>query len=62
MVRPRAPYIAVSCDRQYRPPAGNRAGLGFPYGTRAPGQPRGLPGLELTGFGELDFDPQLDLG
>src|SRR5713226_3556134 len=29
-VGPRAPYIAASCDRQYRPGAGNAAVRGFP--------------------------------
>jgi hypothetical protein len=59
MVRPRAPYIAASCDRQYRRPGGNYACVPVsPEGTGATGAAAsGLPGL-----GQFDFDPQFDLG
>ena len=54
--RPRAPYIAACCDRQYRPRTGNGAALDFPP------EPSAKPGSELAGLGQLDLNPQLDLG
>src|SRR5467141_1243935 len=70
---PRAPYIAVSRDRQYRLQPGSCGRQKFPPAEPvrdwgAPGyygQNRRaieLPALELPGLGEFDFDPQLDLG
>ena len=65
-VHPRAPYIAACCDRQYRPQARNWAARVFPWEpsweSLARPTPRDLPASELTGLGQLDLDPQLDLG
>src|SRR6266851_2219008 len=65
-VGPRAPYIAASCDRQYRPRPPNRARPGFPvqepvsqgdaWGWRWPW------GSKLPGFGQFYLNAQLDLG